>query len=166
MHLFEGGWRWKASRTNFPSLAAEQVRRSAQQLFEEFGSDDDVATIIEKIVRESHTVIQLSGISAEKEPHSTVVILIITPAGRAVWGHVGDSRLYRFAGASLTKRTIDHSYVEKLISDKILNDLNESVETSLSEEEYNSDDEDSDSNSKNKSRFKFGILPQTNKNNY
>ena len=99
------------------ALAAEQVIRSAQQLFEEFGSDDDVATIIEKIVRESHTVIQLSGISAEKEPHSTVVILIITPAGRAVWGHVGDSRLYRFAGASLTKRTIDHSYVEKLISE-------------------------------------------------
>lgn len=99
------------------ALAAEQVVRSAQQLFEEFGSDDDVATIIEKIVRESHTVIQLSGISAEKEPHSTVVILIITPTGRAVWGHVGDSRLYRFSGANLITRTIDHSYVEKLISE-------------------------------------------------
>jgi serine/threonine protein phosphatase PrpC len=99
------------------ALAAEQVVRSAQQLFEEFGSDDDVTTIIEKIVRESHTVIQLSGISAEKEPHSTVVILIITPSGRAVWGHVGDSRLYRFNGAELTGRTIDHSYVEKLISE-------------------------------------------------
>jgi len=99
------------------ALAAEQVIRSAQQLFEEFGSDDDVITIIQNIVRESHTVIQLSGISAEKEPHSTVVILIITPEKRAVWGHVGDSRLYRFSGSNLIERTIDHSYVEKLVSE-------------------------------------------------
>jgi serine/threonine protein phosphatase PrpC len=100
------------------ALAAEQVIRSAQQLFEEFGSEDDVTAIIEKIVRESHTVIQLSGISAEKEPHSTIVILIITPHGRAVWAHVGDSRLYRFTGANVIERTIDHSYVEKLVSEK------------------------------------------------
>ena len=53
------------------ALAAEQVVRTAQQLFDEFGSDDDVVKIMENIVRESHTVIQLSGISAEKEPHST-----------------------------------------------------------------------------------------------
>jgi len=99
------------------ALAAEQVIRSEQQLFEEFGSEDDVSAIIEKIVRESHTVIQLSGISAEKEPHSTIVILIITPDNRAVWGHVGDSRLYRFAGANMIERTIDHSYVEKLVSE-------------------------------------------------
>lgn len=99
------------------ALAAEQVVRTAQQLFDEFGSDDDVIKIMENIVRESHTVIQLSGISAEKEPHSTVVILIITPAGRAVWAHVGDSRLYRFSGPNLIERTIDHSYVEKLISE-------------------------------------------------
>jgi len=100
------------------ALAAEQVVRTAKQLFDEFGSDDDVIKIMETIVRESHTVIQLSGISAEKEPHSTVVILIITPAGRAVWAHVGDSRLYRFSGPNLIERTIDHSYVEKLISEK------------------------------------------------
>ena len=99
------------------ALAAEQVIRSAQQLFEEFGSEDDVVAIIEKIVREAHTVIQLSGISAEKEPHSTIVILIITPHGRAVWAHVGDSRLYRFTGSNVIERTIDHSYVEKLVSE-------------------------------------------------
>jgi len=99
------------------ALAAEQVIRSAQQIFEEFGSDDNVVTVIENIVRESHTVIQLSGISAEKEPHSTVVILIVTPKNRAVWGHVGDSRLYRFSGPNLAERTVDHSYVEKLVSE-------------------------------------------------
>ncbi len=99
------------------ALAAEQVIRSAQQLFEEFGTEDDVINLIERIVHESHTVIQLSGISAEKEPHSTLVILIITPNKRAVWAHVGDSRLYRFHGANLIERTLDHSYVEKLVAE-------------------------------------------------
>lgn len=99
------------------ALAAEQVIRSAQQLFEEFGSDDNVTAMIEKIVRESHTVIRLSGVSTEKDPHSTIVILIITPNNRAVWAHVGDSRLYRFSGATMIERTIDHSYVEKLVSE-------------------------------------------------
>ena len=99
------------------ALAAEQVVRSAQQLFEEFGPDDNVITLLENIVREAHTVIQLTGISAEKEPHSTVIILIITPNNRAVWAHVGDSRLYRFTGSTLIERTIDHSYVEKLVSE-------------------------------------------------
>jgi len=99
------------------ALAAEQVVRTAKQLFEEFGPEDDVAKCIESIIRESHTIIQLSGISAEKEPHSTIVILIITPNNRAVWAHVGDSRLYRFSGPNLIERTIDHSYVEKLVSE-------------------------------------------------
>lgn len=99
------------------ALAAEQVIRTAQQTFDHFGIDDDVQALIENIVRESHTVIQLSGISAEKEPHSTIVVLVITPDGRAIWGHVGDSRLYRFAGPNIVERTIDHSYVERLVSE-------------------------------------------------
>ena len=102
------------------ALAAEQVIRTAQQLFAEFGPDDDVIKVIENIIFESHTIIQLSGISAEKEPHSTIVILIITPHKRAVWGHVGDSRLYRFSGPNLVERTLDHSYVEKLVSENKL----------------------------------------------
>lgn len=100
------------------TLAAEQVIRSARQLFEEFSPDDDVASLLKNIIHEAHTVIQLSGLSAEKEPHSTVVILVITPHQRAVWAHVGDSRLYRFSGPNLIERTRDHSYVEKLVTDK------------------------------------------------
>lgn len=100
------------------ALAAEQVIRSAQGLFDEFGSDDDVVSLLQKIIREAHTVIQLSGISSEKEPHSTVVVLVITPHNLAVWAHVGDSRLYRFSGANLIERTLDHSYVEKLVAEK------------------------------------------------
>ena len=99
------------------ALAAEQVIRSARQLFDEFGVDDDVTSLLENIIFEAHTVIKLSGLSAEKEPHSTVVILVITPQQRALWAHVGDSRLYRFSGPRLIERTLDHSYVENLVAE-------------------------------------------------
>ena len=80
------------------SIAAEQVIRTSNQLFNEFGAKDDVVKLLEEIAKEAHIIIQLSGISSDKEPHSTLVILIITPNNRAVWAHVGDSRLYRFSG--------------------------------------------------------------------
>ena len=100
------------------ALAAEQVIHTAQHVFQEFSPmTGDVETMLSTIAREAHTVIKLSGISAEKEPHSTMVLLVLTPEKSAIWGHVGDSRLYRFSGPNFGERTIDHSYVEKLIGE-------------------------------------------------
>jgi serine/threonine protein phosphatase PrpC len=36
---------------------------------------------------------------------------------RADWAHVGDSRLYLYHDGELIERTVDHSYVEQLISE-------------------------------------------------
>ncbi|MGZ5790427.1 MAG: PP2C family protein-serine/threonine phosphatase [Burkholderiaceae bacterium] len=100
------------------ALAAEQVIGTAKQIFEQFSPlTDTVEKMLETIAHEVHTVIKLSAMSAEKEPHSTMVALIITPEKRAVWAHVGDSRLYRFDGPNFAEHTIDHSYVEKLIGE-------------------------------------------------
>ena len=99
------------------ALAAEQVIRTAKQLFDEFYPGNDVRALLENIVNEAHTVIKLSGVSAEKEPHSTLVALVITPAQEAIWAHVGDSRLYRFSGPNFSAKTKDHSYVEKLVDE-------------------------------------------------
>jgi serine/threonine protein phosphatase PrpC len=100
------------------AMAAEQVIRTAQQNFEHFSPlTDDVETMLKTIGQEAHTVINLSAISSEKQPHSTMVVLVITPQASAIWGHVGDSRLYRFDGPNFAERTVDHSYVEKLVSE-------------------------------------------------
>jgi len=100
------------------ALAAEQVIRTAQLNFERFSPlTDSIDAMLETIGHEAHTVIKLSGMSAEKQPHSTMVILVLTPEGSAIWAHVGDSRLYRFDGPNFRERTIDHSFVEKLISE-------------------------------------------------
>jgi serine/threonine protein phosphatase PrpC len=100
------------------ALAAEQVIRTARQTFEQFSPlTDDVETMLNAIGQEAHTVINLSGITSEKQPHSTMVALVITPQKSAIWAHVGDSRLYRFNGPNFAERTIDHSYVEKMVSE-------------------------------------------------
>jgi serine/threonine protein phosphatase PrpC len=100
------------------ALAAEQVIRTAQQNFERFSPlTETVESMLETIARDAHTIIRLNQISSEKEPHSTIVALVLTPDKSAIWAHAGDSRLYRFNGPNCAHRTIDHSYVEKLMSD-------------------------------------------------
>lgn len=100
------------------ALAAEQVIRTAQQNFEHFSPQtDSIETMLENIGREAHTVINLTAFSSEKQPHSTMVILVLTPQGSAYWAHVGDSRLYRFDGPNFAEHTVDHSLVEKLVAE-------------------------------------------------
>lgn len=100
------------------ALAAEQVVRTAKQAFDLFSPQtDNVEKMLETIAKDAHTIIKLTALSSEKKPHSTMVILVITPERRAVWAHVGDSRLYRFDGPNCAERTIDHSYVEMLVRD-------------------------------------------------
>lgn len=93
------------------ALAAEQVIMTAKEIFERFSPlTDDPETILHTIAREADTVIKLTAISSEKRPHSTIVLLMLTPEGKALWGHAGDSRLYQFRGPNFVKRTEDHTY--------------------------------------------------------
>jgi len=51
-----------------------------------------------------------------REMRSTLVILLVDPlAMQAVWGHVGDSRLYHFRETALIARTRDHSLYQAMI---------------------------------------------------
>jgi len=100
------------------ALAAEQVIRTAKQAFDTFSPQtDNVTKMLETIAQDAHTIIKLTAFSSEKKPHSTMVVLVITPDKCAFWAHVGDSRLYRFEGPNCAERTIDHSYVEALVSE-------------------------------------------------
>ena len=62
-------------------------------------------------------MIKLTAITAEEEPHSTVAAFLINPDGDCHVVHAGDSRIYHFRGAELVKRTIDHSYVQRLVDE-------------------------------------------------
>lgn len=97
--------------------ASDQVMMTAKQLFERYAPEtDDAAALLMQLVQEAHIVIKLTAISAEQEPHSTVAAFLINPGGDCHWAHAGDSRVYHFHGSSLVKRTLDHSYVQTLVS--------------------------------------------------
>ena len=96
--------------------ASDQVMLTAKQLFERYDPEtDDTGGAMRQIVSEAHTVIRLTAISAEQEPHSTLAAFIINPSGDCHWIHSGDSRIYHYHGKQLVKRTLDHSYVQMLV---------------------------------------------------
>lgn len=64
--------------------------------------------LLELFQRANEAVMAGQEAPGQEEMKTTAVVLSID-GGRAVWGHIGDSRLYRFSGETLTQETRDHS---------------------------------------------------------
>jgi len=103
--------------------AADQVLLTAQQLFERYApTRDDASEALKQLVLEAHLMIKLTAITSEEEPHSTVAAYIISPSRECDVIHAGDSRVYHFRGAEMMSRTIDHSFVQRLVDEGQLTD--------------------------------------------
>lgn len=101
--------------------ASDQVMMTAQQLFERFSPDfDSPADFLQRLAHEAHTVIRLTAVSSEQEPHSTIAAFIVMPDSSCHWVHAGDSRIYHFNRGRLMRKTTDHSYVQTLVDKGIL----------------------------------------------
>ncbi len=101
--------------------ASEQVLHTAKLAFDQFKpgdnpSTDRLAMLLREIVLETHMIIKMNAFTTEEEAHSSFVGLIITPQGKAVWAHVGDSRLYHFVKSECKSRTNDAEYIDHLVS--------------------------------------------------
>lgn len=96
--------------------ASDQVLMTARQLFARYkpGRDEPVG-ILRQMLEDAHTVIKLTAVSSEQEPHSTLAAFLMNPEGDCAWVHAGDSRIYHFQKGRLVKRTKDHSYVQVLV---------------------------------------------------
>ncbi len=98
--------------------AADQVILTAKQLFERYGANsDDPSEFLKQLVLESHLMIKLTAITAEEEPHSTAAAFVVSPSRECDIIHAGDSRVYHFRGPDLVRRTIDHSFVQRLVDE-------------------------------------------------
>jgi serine/threonine protein phosphatase PrpC len=98
--------------------AADQVLLTGRQIFERFvPKQDDAAEMLRQVVLESHLMIKLTAITSEEEPHSTVAGFCISPELQCDIVHAGDSRVYQFRGAEMMRRTVDHSFVQRLIDE-------------------------------------------------
>jgi PPM family protein phosphatase len=103
--------------------AADQVIMVARQLYERHVPEkDDAPDLLRQVVQESHLMIKLTAMTAEEEPHSTIAAFIIGPNRRCDIVHAGDSRVYHFRGSEMASRTIDHSYVQRLIDEGQINE--------------------------------------------
>jgi serine/threonine protein phosphatase PrpC len=98
--------------------AADQVIMVGKQLYERHVPEkDDPAELLKQVVQEAHLMIKLTAMTAEEEPHSTVAAFVIGPNRRCDIVHAGDSRVYHFRGSDMVTRTIDHSFVQRLIDE-------------------------------------------------
>lgn len=98
--------------------AADQVVMTARQVFDRFNPAEDAPEpMLQQLVIESHLMIKLTAITADEEPHSTLAAFLVLPDRTGYTVHAGDSRVYHFRGAELVRRTIDHSYVQRLIDE-------------------------------------------------
>ena len=96
--------------------ASDQVMLTARQLFERFEpGKEDCIEMLRSIVQDAHTVIRLTAISSEQEPHSTIAAFVVLPDNSCHLMHSGDSRLYHFHEQQLEYRSKDHSYVQALV---------------------------------------------------
>lgn len=96
-------------------LAADQVISTVTHVFRDMAEQDagGLPGLLKMMADEAHTVIRLTAMSAEKEPHSTFVALIVRRQ-YAIWGHAGDSRLYHFRHGRLMHKTADQTYAAYL----------------------------------------------------
>jgi serine/threonine protein phosphatase PrpC len=107
------------------SAGSEQVLHTARQVFDEFKPGDHpslerIGELLREIVSETHLVMKMNAVmgkgNEQVEAHASFVGLVLTPHREAVWAHVGDSRLYRFAEGKCLTRTNDAAYIEHLVS--------------------------------------------------
>jgi serine/threonine protein phosphatase PrpC len=98
--------------------AADQVLLTGRQIFERYSPiTDDGADMMRQLVTEAHLMIKLTAITTEEEPHSTIATFLLNPGLECHVAHAGDSRVYHFRGAEMMRRTIDHSFVQRLVDE-------------------------------------------------
>jgi serine/threonine protein phosphatase PrpC len=102
------------------ALAADQVLMTAKQLFDEFKPGDHptierIDALLRNIVAESHLISKMNAVRAKFDQIASAALLVITPQGRAIWAHVGDTRLYRFSANQCATRTSDAAFIEHLV---------------------------------------------------
>jgi len=107
--------------------ASDQVLMTARQLFGRYkpGRDEPVA-VLRQILDDAHTVIKLTAVSSEQEPHSTLAAFLMNPEGDCAWVHAGDSRIYHFnillgcLGMKSTPPPVDIHFIPRMVTGDVL----------------------------------------------
>lgn len=76
---------------------------------------DAVPAFMKDSIEQAHRAVVRAGLKkpVDQRPRTTATICIISN-GKAIWAHVGDSRIYHLRNGAVFNRTRDHSAVEAL----------------------------------------------------
>lgn len=105
------------------SLVVRELRRFLPAMMGDFHGAGDPEGLLEKAVRSLHEYVTKTG---ERRPElrgmGATVVCGLFYRTKLYFGHVGDSRLYRFRNGELEQLTHDHSHVGVLFRDGKLNE--------------------------------------------
>ncbi len=84
---------------------------AADTILEAFKVNPEVSyeALYSCILTAYNKLIKLKQENSEFSKMSTTIVMLITDGKKAIWGHLGDSRLYRFEKKKLREVTDDHS---------------------------------------------------------
>ncbi|MDE2234910.1 MAG: serine/threonine-protein phosphatase [Gammaproteobacteria bacterium] len=104
-------------------IAAETAVEALAQAYQEQASQLDPAEFLRSSIIAAHrAVVDLRNeLESELRPRTTITAALIT-AGMVRWAHVGDSRVYFIRDREVIERTRDHSAVEILAQQGLLDD--------------------------------------------
>lgn len=105
------------------SLAAEVTIQSLCASFSGREPEVDPRDFLRRAIESAHDAVVAVG---EKEgigsrPRATCAACVVRD-GRAIWGHVGDSRIYLARGGAVAMRTRDHTPIESLLQDGLISE--------------------------------------------
>lgn len=93
-------------------VASQMAVEVLGEAFANFRAGDDAEVVMEKALSQANTAIhQMSSELPQLSQMATTIVALHLNNDIATIGHVGDSRLYRLAGGSLSRETEDHSMV-------------------------------------------------------
>lgn len=103
-------------------VASQLVVKTTLQSFRDDQTvSPESATLLLQAAQDA-VVHEKSNDSAHANMHATATVLLIDKHQEtAVWGHVGDSRIYLFRSDRLLLRSIDHSLVQQMLDAGLLN---------------------------------------------
>ena len=87
------------------------AKTAIESIFEDFSESPEFSReALQKYVTDAHkTVFEKASTDPAYVNMSSTIVVILIKGKRAVWCHVGDSRLYRFCAGRLEEVTDDHS---------------------------------------------------------
>ena len=104
--------------------ASEVTVQSIVERFRETGQPvlDPQGFLISALTTAHRKVVALgAGITVEQRPRATCAICLVQDR-RAYCAHIGDSRIYQLRHGAIVFRTRDHSHVELLLSEGVINE--------------------------------------------